>query len=470
MGISNWRPADYALAYDAVSRLAGAVSEEEAVTLIFGLFRMICDPEVQIYCGVRKDTCQIISEPQSFEGDAKAKQQLLMFKGEYAWTPSGKGFILRIQRHDQMLGVLEIDGVHLPERREEYLNLALGIKDVLGLAISNARLFKELEDRVEERTAEAFAARSQIQLLLDSTAEGIFGLDLEGNCIFVNKAAAEMVDFTPEELIGKNVHYLVHSPPGSSANILFEDCPVYKVLHGGKGARVYDAVFWTKGLCPFPVEFVINQIVREGNVVGAVFAFTDITQRKKAEEELRRKEHDIRMAYADVFSAVTGGRLLFMTEGEVDKSLGEPLTEEGEITDYKQLSAIREEYRRILPEHFPEVDQTDGMLVAISEALTNAVKHAGKGQYRLFKNGTMLQVWVHDYGPGIDFKTLPKATLLAGFSTKASLGMGFNIMLEICDRLLLATEAGSTTVVLEFRGPTGGEEETDILDTFATWE
>jgi anti-sigma regulatory factor (Ser/Thr protein kinase) len=59
-------------------------------------------------------------------------------------------------------------------------------------------------------------------------------------------------------------------------------------------------------------------------------------------------------------------------------------------------------------------------------------------------------VAIADDGPGIDFRTLPKATLVPGFSTAASLGMGFTIMLQLCERVLLSTRPGRTVVVLEF--------------------
>jgi anti-sigma regulatory factor (Ser/Thr protein kinase) len=60
---------------------------------------------------------------------------------------------------------------------------------------------------------------------------------------------------------------------------------------------------------------------------------------------------------------------------------------------------------------------------------------------------------ISDKGPGIDFSILPKATLLSGFSTKQSLGMGFSFMLEFCDRVLLSTQPGNTIIVLEITAP-----------------
>jgi anti-sigma regulatory factor (Ser/Thr protein kinase) len=88
--------------------------------------------------------------------------------------------------------------------------------------------------------------------------------------------------------------------------------------------------------------------------------------------------------------------------------------------------------------------------VAYAEAATNALKHAGSGSCQLFRRGGTVQVAVSDTGPGIDFRLLPKATLLPGFSSAQSLGMGFTIMLDLSDRILLATAPGRTRVVLEF--------------------
>ena len=89
------------------------------------------------------------------------------------------------------------------------------------------------------------------------------------------------------------------------------------------------------------------------------------------------------------------------------------------------------------------------MLGPVCEALNNALKHAGGGTYQVFARDGRLQVAIADEGPGIDFRTLPRATLVRGFSTAASLGMGFTIMLQLCDRVLLCTRPGHTGVVLE---------------------
>jgi len=94
------------------------------------------------------------------------------------------------------------------------------------------------------------------------------------------------------------------------------------------------------------------------------------------------------------------------------------------------------------------IDHAD-LLSPVCEALDNALKHARGGTYQVLAKNGFLQVAITDEGPGIDFRTLPRATLVRGFSTSASLGMGFTIMLQLCERVLLCTRPGRTEVVLE---------------------
>ncbi|MHB0977621.1 MAG: MEDS domain-containing protein [Candidatus Aquicultorales bacterium] len=171
-------------------------------------------------------------------------------------------------------------------------------------------------------------------------------------------------------------------------------------------------------------------------------------ERRLAAEALKEKDRAIRLAYVDVIGAVTGGKLVLMTPDEVEEALGEPITDAYTITLYEELAGARKILKDAVKKAFPMLD-LNLFVVAVCEALTNAIKHAGGDTYRLFSADGTLQIVISDTGPGIDFTILPKATLVAGFSTKVSLGMGFSIMLELCDRVLLSTQPGNTTVVLE---------------------
>jgi anti-sigma regulatory factor (Ser/Thr protein kinase) len=176
----------------------------------------------------------------------------------------------------------------------------------------------------------------------------------------------------------------------------------------------------------------------------------DITGVRHAERALRRQEEGIRRAYVDVLGAVTGGKLILLTEEELAGELGVPLMEPEQVAAPRDLSEARGVIARTAAERFPDWAPRTDVRTPVGEALVNALRHAGGGSYQLFARDDRLQVLVRDDGPGIDFHTLPRATLQRGFSTASSLGMGFTIMLQCCERVLLSTRPGRTSVVLEF--------------------
>lgn len=167
----------------------------------------------------------------------------------------------------------------------------------------------------------------------------------------------------------------------------------------------------------------------------------------QSQADLRQQELAVRQGYVDVLDAVTGGKLILALPSEVEEWLGEPLLPMRPIGEASDLAAAR---RAIAETVTPlQLRDTDSFMLACSEALTNAVKHAGGGDYGLFMSGECLQVLVRDRGPGIDFRSLPKATLIQGFSTSGTMGLGFTIMLEVCDRVVLATDPTGTEILLE---------------------
>ncbi len=125
------------------------------------------------------------------------------------------------------------------------------------------------------------------QLLLDSTGEGMYGLDMEGNCTFLNRMGAQMLGLTADEALGKNMHRLTHYRRADGTEYHADDCPIYRALRGGQSCRVEDDVFWKADGAFFPVEYTSSPIESEGRLQGAVVTFADITERKHAEKELR---------------------------------------------------------------------------------------------------------------------------------------------------------------------------------------
>jgi PAS domain S-box-containing protein len=146
-----------------------------------------------------------------------------------------------------------------------------------SMAIENSRLLRATQ-----------TVKSERELILNSTAEGIYGLDRQGRTSFVNQAAARMAGWELEELLGQSQHQLLHHsyPDGSPYPV--ELCPIYSALRDGATHHSDSEVFWRKDGTSFPVEYTSTPLRKDGEVVGAVVVFRDISERKRAERELQQ--------------------------------------------------------------------------------------------------------------------------------------------------------------------------------------
>jgi PAS domain S-box-containing protein len=90
-----------------------------------------------------------------------------------------------------------------------------------------------------------------------------------------------------DEVLGENMLSLVHHSYSDGSSFPFNKCPVYRSLRLGESCCVVDEVFWRCDGTSFPVEYIANPIIEVGKVIGAVIAFTNITERKKVDEALQ---------------------------------------------------------------------------------------------------------------------------------------------------------------------------------------
>jgi signal transduction histidine kinase len=152
LSISRQNLADYAMLFDLLNNLMKTVTEDESIERIIDLFTMLFAVNSAIYIPLNNGTAgNILSRPAAISDIEAAKNRLLGLKGDYSWTPSGNGFLLRIGYQDETLGVLEVDGFAFPEYKGHYLNLALIIARVCGLVITNSRTCQLLQDEIAER-------------------------------------------------------------------------------------------------------------------------------------------------------------------------------------------------------------------------------------------------------------------------------------------------------------------------------
>jgi PAS domain S-box-containing protein len=134
-----------------------------------------------------------------------------------------------------------------------------------------------------------------LKLLIESTDQGIYGIDRWGRCTFVNQSAAQMLGYHPDELLGERMHELVHHTRSDGSPYPEEECPIYRAFEENRGTRVDSEVLWRRDETPIPVEYSSYPIVRDGVVEGAIVTFINITERRRAEEKLKESEERFRL-------------------------------------------------------------------------------------------------------------------------------------------------------------------------------
>ena len=129
--------------------------------------------------------------------------------------------------------------------------------------------------------------RDKLSLLLDSTGEGIFGIDMQGCCTFINRAGALQLGYAPNEVLGRNMHALAHHSHADGAHYSEQLCPIFNAFRQALPCRIDTEFFWRKNGSSFAVEYSSYPIVDQGVVQGAVITFVDISARRQAEDALR---------------------------------------------------------------------------------------------------------------------------------------------------------------------------------------
>jgi PAS domain S-box-containing protein len=156
------------------------------------------------------------------------------------------------------------------------------------LAESRARTREALEaqHRLEQAVQEREHLAGQLQALLESTAEGIYGVDAGGCCTFMNQAALDMLGFRWEEVVGRDVHSLIHHTREDGTPYPREECPLRDVLRDGVSVELKDELLWRRDGSSFSAE-LSSRPLRGAAGAGAVITFRDITERKKSDEALK---------------------------------------------------------------------------------------------------------------------------------------------------------------------------------------
>ncbi|WP_081413141.1 PAS domain S-box protein [Chitinilyticum aquatile] len=171
-----------------------------------------------------------------------------------------------------------------------------------------------VRDISERKAAEDHLAslEERSRLLLGAVGDGIVGLDTDGKIAFVNPAVSQMLGYAEEELVGREMHALLHHTYPDGRPFPQEKCPMYRSACDGLARTVDDEVLWCRSGGALPVEYATTAIRKNGELVGTVVVFRDITERRAAEKAIL--EERARLQYI-LDSAPLG--IAFSSEGHI---------------------------------------------------------------------------------------------------------------------------------------------------------
>ena len=195
----------------------------------------------------------------------------------------GAAFAFPILTGADVVGVAEFFSLALAEPDDALLNLMAQIGTQLGRVVERHRGEAERQ-RLSQRQ----------QAVLEAAGEGIIGFGVDGRTTFVNPAAAGILGRSPDEMIGAEIHTILHCDGNRSASHRAETCPIVAKSRGSGASKAGEDVFWRGDGTSFPVEYIRTAMRNNGQITGVVLTFNDTTERKRFESQLKYlADHDV---------------------------------------------------------------------------------------------------------------------------------------------------------------------------------
>lgn len=274
-----------------------------------------------------------------------------------------------------------------PRIAKEIEMLTSAFNDMLaGIQMRDSELQRHrnhLEAKVQSRTSELRVANGELvtardaaqriadenarlgrhkHRILNTVAEGLFELDSTGAATFINRAAAAMLGSTPEELIGRSLHTLIHGD--DHRRLPLEECRICQAVLGPTAPPAYHGAghnieFVSRTGASFPVEFNTSAMPSEGGAAGVVVTFRDITERlvveRMKDEFVSTVSHELRTPLTSIRGSLglLGSGLLGPVPERAVRMLEIALTNTdrlvrliNDILDLEKMSAQRVELHR----------------------------------------------------------------------------------------------------------------------------
>jgi len=284
------------------------------------------------------------------------------------------------------------------------------------------------------RTRRALHEREQqYRTIVETAQEGIWVIDRQYHTTYINQRMTELLGYVNNEVLGRSVFDFVD--PG-----LHADLEQHLIAYQRGEKAVFEFCLNAKTGALWVIVSAAPILDAQGRYTGSFAMLTDITERHKAEESQREFARK-------TIEAATEGKLLIRDREEIEAMAGPPMMSH-EIRDVADLEGIRHAVEEIAHTTGMDEERIDDFILCISEAATNALKHANGGIFTLHKLDETLLAVVTDHGPGIAAINLPEVALKRGYTTGVSLGMGYKAMISIADTVYLATGPDGTTVAI----------------------
>jgi len=150
---------------------------------------------------------------------------------------------------------------------------------------------------------------SRYQLVVDSVADGVYGIDNQGCCTFINKAMQDMTGWTSKEVLNKKLFSIMHHTRQDGLPTTIQQCPMHQSFKDEQAYFIEDDIFWCKDGHSIAVEYSSTPLKnKQGDIIGGVVVFRDITERKAYQEKLHQHEQKLRhVARLNTLGEITSG-------------------------------------------------------------------------------------------------------------------------------------------------------------------
>ncbi|MEN6519942.1 MAG: PAS domain S-box protein [Armatimonadota bacterium] len=303
-------------------------------------------------------------------------------------------------------------------------------------------------DMTERHLAEEAIRRSEerFHTIFDHVPAAIFVYDRDGVILQANAACEQVYGILQEHLVGRSMIGAV----ARSEEIERVKEILGRVFSGETVKGEEWEIERPDGSAALVSANTAPLYDESGNVVSGIGLNIDITERTLQEQRRLELEKNKRDFYRSTILAATGGKLVVTDHEEIEKMAG-PSLASWSITEPEEVRTVRHGVADVARSAGMDEPKIEDLVLCVGELMTNTIKHAGGGDASIHQLPDALLFVCRDHGPGIETMVLPQVTLEKGYSTAHSLGMGYKEVIQIGDKVSLATDPRGTTVAVEMK-------------------